>query len=284
MTASKYPFPTVCADKQSTDWFHAISRTLKWNERERQKSFVVVEEGPAKSKSKGKRETVTPEHVNATEPVEESGEDEEEDGVSDGEGDKFDIDDSSPEAASLTAGAVPNTGTIADVAIGKEKAHELISEHQIHRAVATSVLKKDRKLGSRSLSRGSGTRSGVDSPNRFASPQPHPPHISSRHVGFIMQTPSPTDSSPESVDSSTEDGYHGARDDIHSHRPHRSGRSRIPKDRYIDLENVKTPTVSNLHGKIRAIPRGRSLEQQGHRAFAVWGQDESDSATSDSDR
>ncbi|EDR08920.1 uncharacterized protein LACBIDRAFT_166577, partial [Laccaria bicolor S238N-H82] len=39
VTASKYPFPTVCADKQSTDWFHAISRTLKWNERERQKSF-----------------------------------------------------------------------------------------------------------------------------------------------------------------------------------------------------------------------------------------------------
>uniref|UniRef100_A0A8H7XL30 ATP-NAD kinase n=1 Tax=Psilocybe cubensis TaxID=181762 RepID=A0A8H7XL30_PSICU len=42
--ASKYPFPTVCADTQSTDWFHAISRTLKWNERERQKAFVVVEE------------------------------------------------------------------------------------------------------------------------------------------------------------------------------------------------------------------------------------------------
>ncbi|KAH9818392.1 ATP-NAD kinase-like domain-containing protein, partial [Melampsora americana] len=39
VTASAYPFPTVCADNQSTDWFHAISRTLKWNERERQKSF-----------------------------------------------------------------------------------------------------------------------------------------------------------------------------------------------------------------------------------------------------
>jgi NAD+ kinase len=42
VTASQYPFPTVCADNQSTDWFHSISRTLKWNERERQKSFVVV--------------------------------------------------------------------------------------------------------------------------------------------------------------------------------------------------------------------------------------------------
>ena len=30
VTASRYPFPTVCADKQSTDWFHAIGRTLKW--------------------------------------------------------------------------------------------------------------------------------------------------------------------------------------------------------------------------------------------------------------
>jgi NAD+ kinase len=44
VTASKYPFPTVCADKASPDWFNAISRTLRWNEREKQKSFVVVEE------------------------------------------------------------------------------------------------------------------------------------------------------------------------------------------------------------------------------------------------
>merc|ERR1712093_2685 len=44
VTASQYPFPTVCADKQSTDWFQAITRTLKWNERQRQKSFVVVEQ------------------------------------------------------------------------------------------------------------------------------------------------------------------------------------------------------------------------------------------------
>lgn len=45
VTASKYPFPTVCAENQSIDWFESISRTLKWNERQRQKSFVVVEEG-----------------------------------------------------------------------------------------------------------------------------------------------------------------------------------------------------------------------------------------------
>ena len=48
ITASKYPFPTVCAVNQSVDWFQSIGRTLKWNERERQKSFVVVEESPLK--------------------------------------------------------------------------------------------------------------------------------------------------------------------------------------------------------------------------------------------
>ncbi|BGP08328.1 hypothetical protein JCM10049v2_004175 [Rhodotorula toruloides] len=51
VTASPYPFPTVCADKQSTDWFHSIARTLKWNERERQKSFVILEEGRKKPRS-----------------------------------------------------------------------------------------------------------------------------------------------------------------------------------------------------------------------------------------
>ncbi|KAJ9111407.1 hypothetical protein QFC19_001176 [Naganishia cerealis] len=48
ITASKYPFPTVCDEERSVDWFHSISRTLRWNEREKQKSFVVVEEDRAK--------------------------------------------------------------------------------------------------------------------------------------------------------------------------------------------------------------------------------------------
>ncbi|KAG9018673.1 hypothetical protein FRB90_010588, partial [Tulasnella sp. 427] len=54
VTASKFPFPTVCAENQSVDWFQSISRTLKWNERERQKSFVVVEEDPDAPKKKRK--------------------------------------------------------------------------------------------------------------------------------------------------------------------------------------------------------------------------------------
>ena len=44
VNASPFPFPTVCPDDQPSPWFDSVSRTLKWNERQRQKSFVVVEE------------------------------------------------------------------------------------------------------------------------------------------------------------------------------------------------------------------------------------------------
>ncbi|KAG8966287.1 hypothetical protein FRC03_012188, partial [Tulasnella sp. 419] len=100
VTASKFPFPTVCADKQSTDWFHAISRTLKWNERERQKSFVVVEEGPesGKSKRRKQRADVTPSNSDRKpmpqDNAEEDDDDEEDD--EEEEEEKFDIDDSAP--------------------------------------------------------------------------------------------------------------------------------------------------------------------------------------------
>ncbi|KAF9936650.1 hypothetical protein BGZ67_002144, partial [Mortierella alpina] len=43
VTASVYPFPTICSSTQSSDWFHSLSRCLRWNERERQKGFRVVE-------------------------------------------------------------------------------------------------------------------------------------------------------------------------------------------------------------------------------------------------
>ncbi|KAF9145533.1 hypothetical protein BGX30_008325 [Mortierella sp. GBA39] len=43
VTASVYPFPTICSSTQSSDWFHSLSRCLRWNERERQKGFTVVE-------------------------------------------------------------------------------------------------------------------------------------------------------------------------------------------------------------------------------------------------
>ncbi|ORZ32340.1 ATP-NAD kinase-like domain-containing protein, partial [Catenaria anguillulae PL171] len=39
ITASKFPFPTICHHDQSSDWFHSLARCLHWNERQRQKAF-----------------------------------------------------------------------------------------------------------------------------------------------------------------------------------------------------------------------------------------------------
>jgi len=270
VTASKYPFPTVCADKQSTDWFHAISRTLKWNERERQKSFVVVEEGPEGTKNKKKKRlSKTASGPPATE--EETLEDEEEDEVSDEEEDKFDIDDSSPEAA-----AANNSMTDRDQQLGQEKTKEVIAEEQIHKMLADTAARRRSKSRSRSRNR-SGTRSGIDSPSRYAGPEPHLSSIlSPRRVEFDLS---------ESSDSGyVEAGRNGTRDDLRTARKV-SGKSRIPKDRDpSELDNVKTPTVGNLpYVQGRAHSRSRSGEYIPHRAFAVWGQDESDSNASDSD-
>ena len=262
VTASKYPFPTVCADKQSTDWFHAISRTLKWNERERQKSFVVVEEGPQKhTKKKSQRnEALVEEKARAAEvPL---GDEEEEECLDDEEEDTFDIDDSSPEAES------------SGPKVGEEKA-------SAPRRTLSPMVK--RKAKSRSRSRPPGFHiSGVDSPSRFVSPAPHPPNVSPRHVGFHL--PSGVSSASSSSDSLLSyPAEQGTRDDLHLPR-HPSGRSRIPKDRDLDLEAVMTPTPGSfVQGRGRGHSRSRSSDQPEPRAFAVWGHDESDSNASDSE-
>ncbi|KAF9071022.1 hypothetical protein BDP27DRAFT_545306 [Rhodocollybia butyracea] len=241
VTASKYPFPTVCADKQSTDWFHAISRTLKWNERERQKSFVVVEEGPEKVKKRKKVQKAAREGTPRPEQLEiPKALDDEEDEVSDEEEDKFDIDDSSPEAAaaSVATEQVTNAQTKRDVAVGHEKTADLIVDEQLRKALSLSGL-KNRRRSSRSRSTSpSGMGSGIDSPSRFARPRPHPSAASPRHVEFA----------PDSSDESN--GRHGARDELFTlHKG--SAKSRIPKDR----EDLKTPTASNL-----IYPRSRSRD------------------------
>ncbi|KAG6878553.1 hypothetical protein C0993_004452 [Termitomyces sp. T159_Od127] len=246
VTASKYPFPTVCADKQSTDWFHSISRTLKWNERERQKSFVVVEEENPVKADQQKRQIKAPERVD-----ESAEEIEEEDEVSDEEDDTFDINDSSPPEAihlSSSADQISEEGFDTNLKTAFKK--------------VTSTSQKNRRRVSRSRSRSS-LRSSVD-----AESQSHP--RSPRHVGFNL---SPSDSSAE--DNNIEP--HLSRDDIRS----RSPRSR--KGRELDLGNNKTPTsltVSSEGGRL--VSRSRSADHPGRRAFAVWGHDESDSNASDS--
>ncbi|KAI9023495.1 ATP-NAD kinase-like domain-containing protein [Phycomyces nitens] len=57
VTASKYPFPTVCKDDQATDWFNSLSNCLHWNKRQRQKSFAVVESHLQSNKPNSGRST-----------------------------------------------------------------------------------------------------------------------------------------------------------------------------------------------------------------------------------
>jgi len=213
---------------------------------ERTRAPKVVRDGRGRCANETQEETgaCPKEH----EPVEELNEDDEEDEVSDEE-EKFDIDDSSPEAAAAAAAAALTRQTPAEEALGREKAIETVEEDRLHR-LAASALKKERSRSAKSRS-----RSGQRTSRR---PQPH--------VEFDL----------DSTD------QEGVRDHLNVNAPHRAGK--IPKD--TDLDTVKTPTVASLpygtHGRRRGHSRTRSAEN-GPRAFAVWGQDESDSNASDSD-
>jgi len=113
--------------------------------------------------------------------------------------------------------------------------------------------------------------SGVMSPNRYATSPPLPPFGMGRHVGFDVP------SSPSSTSSDSLILHEGTRDNIRS-PSHQGGKSRIPKDRDFDFDHIKTPTAGH-HGHHRT----RSAVLSEPRIFAVRGQDESDSATSDAD-
>ncbi|OSD01289.1 ATP-NAD kinase [Trametes coccinea BRFM310] len=297
ITASKYPFPTVCADSQSVDWFHSISRTLKWNERERQKSFVVVEESPRvksrKLPSEGEGEGHTPRdrqhHAVAKDAMESTEEMDEEDEVSDEEEEKFDIDDLSSNESPTSSSSGPNQLSPQEAAIGSEKVQE--NEGRAKDATAQNaawLLAQGNPYlqHTRDAPASSGLKSGVDTPDRFAGPHPHPPRVSPRHVQFT--NPSTSSSSSSLATMGEQRGDRGERDDIRGPRSALlSTRVRIPHDRDIEAESLKTPTPVDQPSYSRggAFNRSRSRSRDGpqRRAFAVWGQDESDSAASDSD-
>ena len=305
ITASKYPFPTVCSISQSTDWFQSISRTLKWNERERQKSFVVVEESPVKKRHRRRSSSTSTASASTPDAPEEALEDDDEEDTTEEEEveeeeEKFDIDDlSSAESSpqSTTAPPVPHTTSLG---VGHEKAIEqerdALRERQraeiAARALAqgSPILRKGRRSRSRP-----GIESGIETPDRFPGPHPHPPKVSPRHVAFRGSDVSPSSSSstslvsvfaPEMDRDATLRGDRGARDDIHSPRAMNGSRNRIPRDRDIESENLRTPTSSvDRRRKSRERVSHVQFESATHprKAFAVWGHDESDSATSDND-
>ena len=113
----------MCAENQSTDWFSSISRTLKWNERQRQKSFVVVEEGresssPSKDQSgrsderKGRAKTESFSLRGNDDDSDEDDEDDQDGGdeedEDEDEAEHFDIDDTS---TTVTRSNSPNHST-----------------------------------------------------------------------------------------------------------------------------------------------------------------------------
>ncbi|KAF8482980.1 NAD+ kinase [Russula ochroleuca] len=240
VTASKFPFPTVCADKQSTDWFHAISRTLKWNERERQKSFVVVEEGPAKEKHKHHQRKS---HLEPT--VSENIGDEEEDEDNSDEEEEFDIDDLSSDSSDTTPAS--GNGTDSGVGSSTRPPHSSNTASRAAEAIMGVSPGTHAKAGASSRSR-SGVRSGVDSPSRFAPVQPR----QGQGQGHAQSAAAP-----------------GGANDRASHAD----------------GDVCTPTAAVHARRTRSrSPAAPSIRSHQHpRAFAVWGQDESDSNSSDND-
>ena len=216
--------------------------------------MVVEEENPPKAaKLKVKRSSGVGLKVTSSR-VEEL-DDEEEDELSDEE-DTYDIDDSSFEIDSAT---VSDSQPIGDEFVGREKSPS-----------GRHVMTSKRRSKSRSRSRLRTFASGLISPGRFASTLAHTPTVASRHVEFNIPGSPSTDESPPQSD----EAQYGARDDIRSPEPP-SAKSRIPKDRELGLGPVKTP-IPIVHGR----PPGQHHE---HRAFAVWGHDESDSNASDSE-
>ncbi|GAA5895934.1 hypothetical protein JCM6882_005563 [Rhodosporidiobolus microsporus] len=165
VTASPYPFPTVCADKQSTDWFHSIARTLKWNERERQKSFVILEEGRKKPRSSSiqtvkkeenqptpqKKPGDTEKHATFADPSQNGVEEEDEDDLDDEEEDEvdsadeeYDIDDISATTTSASSPAIPPTDPAATVPPLSSVAN---NHPPLHRPSSTATISPPRDPG-----------------------------------------------------------------------------------------------------------------------------------------
>ncbi|ORX40559.1 ATP-NAD kinase-like domain-containing protein [Kockovaella imperatae] len=286
VTASKYPFPTVCADKASTDWFSAISRTLRWNEREKQKSFVVVEEdgepsatqehgskhqhGPSRDGAKSK----IPAHQGIAEEEEEDEEDE-----------QFDIDDkSSGDATNPSSPHISATNP----------KHPLDRLKQIE-----SPMKHV---------------DGVSSPDRYVTKCDAPPPLSQRHLMRALAA----------AEINAKEGEVGDRDEIRAGSSNQrldgnghmipSGRSPVasPSMALADMRNgvadLKTPRASHRHQHQHQQHHSHSHNHQHHpttighspqhhsssrkppppkrqdsraKAFAFFGQDDSASDMSD---
>ncbi|KAL7411254.1 hypothetical protein BDY24DRAFT_397199 [Mrakia frigida] len=309
--ASKFPFPTVCAHNQSTDWFGAIQRTLRWNEREKQKSFVVIEEPREPKPLRPPKPLVngTSSAARANPAQEPEVEDErEEEYEEEEEEEKFDIDDSS-----TAPGSPPEASTLSSTVTSPRSTHPPSHHHPTGRPHDVSPF--------------AGHRSGVQSPDRFAGEHPHPPVNARRvsealsHLASKRPAPPPPHRSVPPALQLTEHHVEGGEGEVNSSssslRVNGNGSSSASPTTPETARSTAEARTPRAHEK--TIPRhqmglhrpaltsssrtrvagsqarrqaseeaqqqhGRQAEEEhGNRAFAFFGQDESDSGVSDSD-
>lgn len=282
VTASKYPFPTVCAENQSTDWFHSISRTLKWNERERQKSFVMVEEEGSSAKPRSAKRVSTPptslEAGQAAPDEEDEIDDEEDENDDEEEEEKYDIDDSANPSVnnsrpSSTTPSAHASGSNTPARANFQSKADLsmtsipnVSSEPPSPPGAATVVRDDIDMHEE------GSRDNIHSPKSLLH-------------GAKSAIPKDRD-----VDSMRTPRAHDVvhhRQQPHNHQHHIQNGS-VAHARFAGHGPGSTHTNPPFAPR---VPRPPHLRARGHRptrsadfgtgnrAFAVWGQDESDSNT-----
>lgn len=251
---------------------------------------------------------------NRAEGEEDEEDDEEDEEDEEEEDEKFDIDDLSSTESSppRVMSKLEETMLQPDEArIGKEKVCEELS-HRMEKHKCTDDVQAQAEDAARLLTANnpflqtphakSGLESGIETPDRFTGPHPHPPRVSPRHVQFVQSNGSSTGSlasldprNGTSAPAPVPIAVRREREEGGRSQSRRTGtsRSRTPRTRDPELEAQKTPRGFDEARMRRAMSRSRSRDaqrerearesQHSRRAFAVWGQDESDSAASDSD-
>lgn len=200
------------------------------------------------------------------------------------EEEKYDIDDSSPEAATTAAATAPAPASTSSGTIKTNSSPPIAPE-----TVAARAINKDGIIESHFTH-----RSGYDSPDRYRVAQPHPPKVHFRHMidGVDPSTPMPAPgggSTGVGRGESVKTPRPGDRNEVHPGAAAASGSDHgggyedgQPHSAGVQQHHHHSPHYPHHqqhhhhrdHSKPATAPPDR-------RAFAVWGQDESDSNTSD---
>ncbi|QRW24168.1 ATP-NAD kinase [Rhizoctonia solani] len=232
------------------------------------------------------------------------GEEEEEE-----EEEKYDIDDSSPEAAVTTTANNNNNSNHNGNNAPSVPEPEPEGRGKGLAAVAARAINRDNIVESHFTN-----KSGYDSPDRFRVPHPHPPKVHFRHTVEGAPTyqgaPRPQDGPTSRSQDANPDAKTPRPGDTHSHsHSHSNSNSHAPQYApqsqpqsqsqsqayHASIEQDGRPHSAGIHHHHHSphYPHSSRSHREHHRdrapntappdrrAFAVWGQDESDSNTSD---